>query len=145
MSRQTVLTPELIAAIEKALADGMPMKHAVGALGLSHNTFRKQLERGNADLEEGAESIFADLARAVARGRAAKVSKWVGWLQEPDMNGLQNKPALMFLLERTEPKEFGPSSKVEIDATVTQRPPRQEMDDTLAKIAAALKGDALPR
>mgnify|MGYP000514677783 FL=1 len=61
------------------------------------------------------------------------------------MNGLQNKPALMFLLERTEPKDFGPSSKVEVDATVTQRPPRQEMDETLAKIAAALKGDALPR
>ena len=145
MSRSPNITPEQIDAIEAMIVQGLPPKHAVAQLGLSYNTFRKQLERGNKDLEDGEPSIFADLARAVARGRAAKVQKWVGWLQEPDMNGLQNKPALMFLLERTEPKDFGPSSKIEVDATVTQRPPREEMEAELAKIRERLKGDAVPR
>lgn len=145
MSRSPNITPKQIDAIEAMIMEGLPQKHAVAQLGLSYNTFRKQLERGNKDLEDGEPSIFADLARAVARGRAAKVQKWVGWLQEPDMNGLQNKPALMFLLERTEPKDFGPSSKIEVDATVTQRPPREEMEAELAKIRERLKGDAVPR
>lgn len=145
MSRSPNITPEQIDAIEEMIAQGLPQKHAVAQLGLSYNTFRKQLERGQKDMEDGEPSIFADLARAVARGRAAKVQKWVGWLQEPDMNGLPNKPALMFLLERTEPKEFGPSSKLEVEATVTQRPPREEMEAELTKIRERLKGDAVPR
>lgn len=139
MSRQTTLTPEIIAALETLITGGLPQKHAVAQLGLSHSTFRKQVDRGNTDLEEGRESIFADLAAAVARGRAARTDRWVKMLQLPNARGDLNANALMFLLERLEPKDFGPSSKLEVDATVSQRPARAEMDEMLNKMAAALK------
>lgn len=145
MSRTPNITPEQIDAIEESLSAGLPQRHAVAELGLSYNTFRKQLERGNKDIEDGVESIFADLAKAVARGRAARVTKWVEMLHLPNRHGELDGASIRFLLERLEPKDFGPSSKIELDATVTQRPPREEMDELLAKVAAALKGDALPR
>jgi len=145
MSRAPNITPEQIDAIEAMIVKGLPQKHAVAQLGLSYNTFRKQLDRGQKDLEDGEQTIFADLARAVARGRAAKVKRWVEMLHMPNRHGELDGASIRFLLERTEPKDFGPSSKVEVDAVVTQRPPREEMDELLAKVAAALKGDAVPR
>lgn len=140
MSRPINITPEQIDEIEALLSEGLPQKHAVAQIGLSYNTFRKQLERGNADVDEGTQSIFADLARAVARGRAARVKRWVDMLHLPNRHGELDGASIRFLLERLEPKDFGPSSKLELDATVTQRPPREEMDELLAKVAAALKG-----
>ena len=53
MSRSPNITPEQIDAIEAMIVQGVPPKHAVAQLGLSYNTFRKQLERGNKDMEEG--------------------------------------------------------------------------------------------
>lgn len=139
MSRQTTLTSEIIAAIEELITGGLPLKHAVAQLGLSHSTFRKQVDRGNTDLEEGRASIFADLAAAVARGRAARTDRWVKMLQIPNAKGDLNPNALMFLLERLEPKDFGPSSRLEVDATVSQRPAREEMDAALEQIRQRLK------
>lgn len=138
MSRTPNLTPEQVGAIEVMISQGLPQKHAVAQLGLSYNTFRKQLERGARDIDDGVESIFADLARAVAKGRATKVAKWVEMLHLPNRHGELDGASIRFLLERTEPKDFGPSSKVEVDANVTQRPPREEMDALLAKVAASL-------
>ena len=140
MSRHTTLDLETIAAIEKLITGGLPLKHAVAHLGLSHSTFRKQVDRGNTDLEEGRESLFADLAAAVARGRAARTDRWVSMLQLPNAKGELNANAIMFLLERLEPKDFGSSSKLEVEATVSQRPPRAEIDAELDKIRARLKG-----
>lgn len=145
MSRSPNITPEQIDAIEAMIMEGLPQKHAVAQLGLSYNTFRKQLERGVKDLEDGEPTIFADLARAVARGRSAKVKRWVEMLHLPNRHGELDGASIRFLLERTEPKDFGPSSKLELDATVTQRPPREEMEAELAKIRERLKGDAVPR
>lgn len=115
MTRAPNITPEQIDAMEALLANGLPQKHACAELGLSYNTFRKQLERGAKDIESGEATIFADLSRAVARGRAAKVRKWVEMLQLPNRHGELDGANIRFLLERTEPKDFGTRSHLQIE------------------------------
>jgi hypothetical protein len=129
------ITPEAIKAIEAMIEAGLPMKHAVAKLGLSYNTFRKQLDRGAADIERGEETIFAELSRAVERGRAAKVGKWVGWLQAPNANGEIEGANIRFLLERTEPKDFG--AKQTIDAKIEHTSAKEELEAIFARIRGA--------
>ena len=80
---------------------------------------------------------MAAFAIAVDRALAEAETSLVGIVRKAANTQWQ---AGAWLLERRWAGQYSARAKLDVDATVTQRPPRQEMDETLAKIAAALKG-----
>jgi hypothetical protein len=61
----------MIDELERHLAQGLTRTQAAALLGISKQLLHDWISRGNADLEAGALSLYAELAIAAERGRVA--------------------------------------------------------------------------
>lgn len=140
--RRSKLTPEVQKIILETLRIGATFEAAAGRAGVSVSAINEWRRRGHGGDRRKSSKAMAAFAIAVDRALAEAETSLVGIVRKAANTQWQ---AGAWLLERRWAGQYSVRAKLDVDATVTQRPPRQEMDELLAKIAAALRGDALPR
>jgi len=135
MSAKTTLTPELITAVAHGIRGGKFLSTVAAELGVSESTLRKQLSRGNSELDEGKESIFVDLAIAVALAEGELKERWVAYLEQDTATGDKDRPSIRWLMEKRFPKEFGSRATVDINANVKTETPSEALQKVLKMLA----------
>lgn len=140
--RPTLLTPETQAAICGAVEVlSLPLRHAAAAAGVSYFTVRDWVRLGEADMaaDPPRESIHATFARELARARAAKVRKLTGLIltasETPNAYGVMDPKPAMWLLERTEPRDFAPLQKIEAEVNAPTTDAKAELAAMLDKLS----------
>jgi hypothetical protein len=145
VGRKSKLTPEVTKIILETLRVGATFEAAAGRAGVDVSTIHHWRRSGKAEDGEGKLEKTPELvefALAVDRAIAEAETRLVGLVNRAAPKQWQ---AAAWILERRWAGQYGSKQKIDMDANVTQRPPREEMDELLAKVAAALKGDAVPR
>lgn len=145
VGRKTKLTPEVSKIILETLRVGATFEAAAGRAGVDVSTIHHWRRSGKA--EDGKGKLqktheLVEFALAVDRALADAETRLVGIISKAATTQWQ---AGAWLLERRWAGQYGSKQKIDMDANVTQRPPREEMDELLARVASALKGDAIPR
>jgi hypothetical protein len=111
--RPTELTDELAVALVEALRR-LPIRYACDLVGISDQTYRNWVERGEA--EEEPYASFLGLAR---RARAEYIGDRVGVIERA---AIDDWKAAAWYLERCAPEEFKPRSAQETDLTSGGQP-----------------------
>lgn len=142
VGRKTKLTPTVQKTIIEAVRVGATFEAACGRAGVPMSTFMEWRQRGAGESKRKKTKLYADFAEAVDRAEADAEIHLVATINKASSKNWQ---AAAWLLKNRHPDRYSDRSRIDMDANVTQRPPREEMDELLAKVAAALKGDAVPR
>lgn len=143
--RPTKLTEELTARIAALLRNGNYIATACGVAGIHPDSYFAWRERGEADIEAGVRSAFAEFAEATTRARAEGRALLLQEIRSAS-RGTERRPgdwrAAAWILERSWPEEYGPRREVRIGAG--ELPRRQESveipedDDRLLTVAQLL-------
>lgn len=113
--RHTKLTKAVHACIVEALEEGAPLRLAAELAGVSEDTVREWIARGEGRDHRPSAPVYAGFARAVAgaraRGEEALLSRVrSGVLGSPEMP--HDWRASAWLLERTRPEQYGQTVQV---------------------------------
>lgn len=104
--RPTALTREVHEMLVRLLRRGAYITHAAPAVGVGPRTVMKWLAIGRRDIEEGRDSIHADLASDVEAARNEAAVHMTEVVYEAAKN--RDVKAAQWYLERVHPNEFGP-------------------------------------
>lgn len=138
IGRSTKLTSEVQKIIVETLRVGATFTAAAGRAGVAESTIHKwrQAGKGNSPSSRIRHSKrLEEFALAVDRALADAETRLVGTVNKASSQQWQ---AAAWLLERRWAGQYGRRDHLEMDATVTQRPPREEMDAELDKIRERL-------
>jgi len=140
--RKSKLTPEVEKIILETLRIGATFEAAAGRAGVSVSAVNEWRRRGHDKHSRKSSKRLQAFALAVDRALADAETSLVGTVRKASSSQWQ---AAAWLLERRWAGQYSVRARLDVDATVTQRPPREEMEAELAKIRERLKGDAVPR
>ena len=119
---------ELQAKVVAFLRNGNYVSTACQANGLGISTFYAWTERGEADIEAGVASVYSEFVEACTRAKAEGRAVLLNTIRKAgvgDERKAGDWKAAAWILERTNPDEFGPRREVR-HATVDSLPPRNE-------------------
>jgi len=95
----------LIKKVEPVLKEVFTLRSLGGRLGINSRTVQKWLEQGEADIDAGQDTLYAEFAREVRRVQADIKAELIKKVREcKSAAGWQQ---YMTLLERCFPEEFG--------------------------------------
>lgn len=142
---------ETVALVTALLRNGNYVDTACTAAGLSVSAFYAWKERGEADLEAEAETVYANFAEAVARARATGEAALVQEIRQAGQ-GNERRPgdwrAAAFVLERGFAERWGAKAQVRHSGAVSARTGPPEIPETAERVltVAALMAEigALP-
>ena len=126
--------PDIITELVNARKKGLPIKYCAFTVGVSNNTLRNWIDRGENDILAGKNTPYAKLAYEIRLAYAEFVGKNINNIQQNADDG--NWQASAWLLERMAPEEFSQSS----------RAVKEEKDDssTMTWDTQALNPSAVP-
>jgi hypothetical protein len=123
------VTPRIQQALVKQIERGVPIRHACANAGIDDATFHRWIQKADPCEDDGVveemRARYRDFRDAIAHARAKKIDRLLARLEQASKipsaaTGQLDWRATAWLLERTEPNDFGPRSKVEseVDANV---------------------------
>lgn len=130
--RPFLLTEAIERKICDAIASGLPNSHAAALVGINRKTLQRWRSEGERDLEDGNDSVLSRFFTAMEHARAVKVQEGIAQLKK---HATEDPRVMMWLLERTEPREFGAMQKIELETNV-KADPRSELGDLINGLAS---------
>lgn len=138
-----VLDEQMVDDIVRMLKHGAYIVHAAGAIGVHRRTLYAWLRRGQADSEEGLDTIEA---RLWVRGAQARARARTAAIEVITAAGKRDWKALAWFLERTEPDLFSERNgdiARRADAAGDAPPPKDEQAAAPKITGTELDDDAL--
>jgi transposase len=113
------LNPEMIEKLCKAVFEGNYMQTACRLAGISEPAFYQWIKNGEKDIQEGTNSIFTDLVKAIKKAESEAEAKMI---QVVISNAVESKNwvSAMTYLERRYPERWGRKDRLQVDETKTQ-------------------------
>ncbi|MEM2508966.1 MAG: transposase [Candidatus Thermoplasmatota archaeon] len=111
MARKSKLTAEVEEALLKMIEQGLTVKRACNALGISEKTFYSWIERGKTG-----KGKYAEFLDKVKKAEAKFIADAVEKIKEA---GQKNWQALAWLLERKFPEEFGKKESLQVEGKMS--------------------------
>jgi len=128
MGRPSKLTPEVHAAIVKAVRGGNYPEIAAQSAGVEARTFYTWMQRGESDAD--GDEIYRQFRQAITRARAWAERKMVGIVRRAAIDDAQSA---QWYLERSASDRWGRRDKLTIESAVNA-----ELDAMLGKLEAGL-------
>jgi hypothetical protein len=116
VGRPSKLTPELIAKLSNYIAKGNYAITACKCCGISEHTFYDYVKLGEADLENGVESLYAQFLQSIKSAEAEAEASLASMIKETALEKREWLPAMTFL-ERRHPERWGRKDRLDIDKT----------------------------
>lgn len=108
--RPCLLTPSCKAILLKAIEEGMPLKQAAMAAGVSYDSMNRWRKRGESENEP---LMFRKFCKELQRSEAIAMQRLIGRIQAA---GETDWKASAWMLEKRFPEEFGKVQRVEHSA-----------------------------
>jgi len=116
MGRPSLISPEIIEALCKYVANGNVEEHSCYLVGIDESTLTKWKQKGREDLKNGVESIYSQLIMELKRARALAQVDMVEIARSSAKVKKDGYLAITFL-ERTDPKNWGRRDSLQVDET----------------------------
>lgn len=136
---KTKLTPTLLEKIIEYVRKGAFAITACQAVGIDKSTFCDWNNRGQKDIENGVDSVFAEFSKRVKEARAEAEIRNVEVIQNAARDGTWQAAA--WYLERTCGDRYLPKHKLEHSGSVNFNP-KVLSDEELEKIASGNTNEA---
>jgi hypothetical protein len=114
MGRPSLISPEIIEALCKYVANGNVEEHSCYLVGIDESTLTKWKQKGREDLKNGVESIYSQLIMELKRARALAQVDMVEIARSSAKVKKDGYLAITFL-ERTDPKNWGRRDSLQVD------------------------------
>ena len=130
--RPTLCTPEMVDALVVRVRAGVPIKRAVGAIGISESAFYKWMERG-----EAGESPYVELMERVTRARNQTAAAMAEVVVQAGLDG--DVKAAQWYLERRDPQHWGKSADTVVNVNTGPQVPTIDASVTVEELEAELE------
>lgn len=119
IGRPTKLNAELADAILNTVAHGSTFHAAAQAAGVNRTTLIAWRERGEADLDNGKDTVFARFAHGLPRARARGEASLVDTIRA---HATMDWRAAAWLLERRNPEDWAKRDSLDVNVTERAKP-----------------------
>lgn len=119
IGRPTKLTPEALDSILNTVAHGSTFHAAAEAAGINRTTLVAWRERGEADLDNHKDTVFARLADGLPRARARGEASLVDTIRA---HATMDWRAAAWLLERRSPEDWAKRDSLDVNVTERAKP-----------------------
>jgi len=118
IGRPCKLTPELIAKFSNYIAHGNYAITACRCCGLGEKTFYDYVKLGEADIDNGVESIYAQFIKSLKSAEAECEASLASMIKDTALDKKEWLPAMTFL-ERRHPERWGRKDRLNVDQQQT--------------------------